>query len=196
MSHIENNELASQLARLRAARARMGMRSAPKPIVIPEPKDIVQTPIQRLVSPLEAANRKRAMVREAARREKAERDRVRMEADATALLNARLAGNQKIWAIILATAKQFALPSEELLSDRRVAKVSLPRQVAMYLSKELTTNSFPAIGRRFRRDHTTVLHACQKIKALLAKGHPVVTLAIAAIKDALNGGDPDNYWGA
>lgn len=196
MTHLDNPALITQLARLRAARARMGMGSAPKPIVIPEPKDIVQTPIQRLVSPLEAANRKRAMMREKARREKEERDRVRMEADATALLNARLAGNQKIWAIILATSKEFGLPSEELLSDRRAAKVSLPRQVAMYLAKELTQHSFPNIARRFRRDHTTVLHACQKIDALLAKGNPTVTLAVAAIKDALNGGDPDNYWGA
>jgi chromosomal replication initiator protein len=43
-----------------------------------------------------------------------------------------------------------------------------PRQIAMYLSKLLTPHSLPEIGRRFGGDHTTVLHAIQKIQGLIA----------------------------
>jgi hypothetical protein len=57
----------------------------------------------------------------------------------------------------------------DLRSQRRTQPVTFYRQIAMYLCKELTTNSLPAIGRRFSgRDHTTVLHAWRKIAPLRA----------------------------
>src|SRR5208282_4802197 len=59
-----------------------------------------------------------------------------------------------------ATCRHFGLSSDELLSSTRTARVAWPRQVAMYLARELTGESLPAIGRHFGgRDHTTVLHA-------------------------------------
>jgi chromosomal replication initiator protein len=65
--------------------------------------------------------------------------------------------------IQLAACRQFGITSEELLSSSRAARVAWPRQVAMYLSRELTSESLPAIGRHFGgRDHTTVLHACRR----------------------------------
>jgi len=55
----------------------------------------------------------------------------------------------------------------DFLSKRRSRSVARPRQVAMALSKELTNHSLPEIGDAFGgRDHTTVLHACRKIKEL------------------------------
>jgi chromosomal replication initiator protein len=55
----------------------------------------------------------------------------------------------------------------DLLSKRRSRSVARPRQVAMALAKELTTHSLPEIGAAFGgRDHTTVLHACKRIKEL------------------------------
>lgn len=55
----------------------------------------------------------------------------------------------------------------DLLSKRRTRSVARPRQIAMSLSKELTNHSLPEIGSFFGgRDHTTVLHACRKIKEL------------------------------
>ena len=46
----------------------------------------------------------------------------------------------------------------------------VPRQIAMYLSKKLTTKSLPEIGRKFTgRDHTTVIHAIKKIEELMSK---------------------------
>ena len=53
-------------------------------------------------------------------------------------------------------------------SARRARNVARPRQVAMYLAKQLTSRSLPEIGRRFgNRDHTTVMHAVSRIAELM-----------------------------
>jgi chromosomal replication initiator protein len=68
-----------------------------------------------------------------------------------------------------ATCEHFGLSSEELLSSSRTARVAWPRQVAMYLSRELTGASLPAIARQFGgRDHTTVMHACRRTSERLS----------------------------
>jgi chromosomal replication initiator protein len=65
-----------------------------------------------------------------------------------------------------AACAHFGVSSQELLSSTRTARVAWPRQLAMYLARELTSESLPAIGRQFGgRDHTTVLHACRKASA-------------------------------
>jgi chromosomal replication initiator protein len=64
-------------------------------------------------------------------------------------------------------AEYYKLRVAELLSKRRSRSVARPRQVAMALAKELTTHSLPEIGDAFGgRDHTTVLHACKRIREL------------------------------
>lgn len=61
----------------------------------------------------------------------------------------------------------YNLPCCDLVSNRRCRSVVRPRQIAMLLTKELTSQSLPEIGRFFGgRNHTTVLHACRKIKQL------------------------------
>ena len=68
-----------------------------------------------------------------------------------------------------AACAHFGLTSEELLSTSRRPHVAWPRQVAMYLARELTGESLPAIGRQFGgRDHTTVLHAHRRTTARIA----------------------------
>ncbi|HEY6528818.1 MAG TPA: chromosomal replication initiator protein DnaA [Cellvibrionaceae bacterium] len=65
-------------------------------------------------------------------------------------------------------AEYYKIKVADLLSKRRSRSVARPRQVAMYLAKDLTNHSLPEIGDLFGgRDHTTVLHACRKIKELL-----------------------------
>jgi chromosomal replication initiator protein len=65
------------------------------------------------------------------------------------------------------TAEFYKLDLRDLHSKERSRRVARPRQVAMYLSRELTMRSLPEIGRRFGdRDHTTVLHACRRIEEL------------------------------
>jgi len=64
-------------------------------------------------------------------------------------------------------AEYYKIRVAELLSKRRSRSIARPRQVAMALAKELTTHSLPEIGDAFGgRDHTTVLHACKRIKEL------------------------------
>lgn len=75
----------------------------------------------------------------------------------------------------------YGIKTSDLLSSRRLKTLTRPRQVAMYLCKELTTKSLPEIGRRFGgRDHTTVLHAVKKVQELRAAdqdfAHDLATL--------------------
>ena len=64
-------------------------------------------------------------------------------------------------------AAAYGTTEKALLGTSRLRPVLLPRQVAMYLARELTGLSLPRIGVAFSRDHTTVLHACRKIEAEL-----------------------------
>lgn len=69
-----------------------------------------------------------------------------------------------------ATAEAFGLGLDELLARDRTPKVAFARQVAMYLSRELTDEGLPAIGREFGgRNHTTVLHAWRRISEVVDK---------------------------
>ena len=64
-------------------------------------------------------------------------------------------------------AEFFKLKIADMYSKRRPASIAVPRQIAMYLSKELTQKSLPEIGYAFGgRDHTTVLHAVRKIQSI------------------------------
>lgn len=65
-------------------------------------------------------------------------------------------------------AQHYRIPVDAMKSKVRTARLAFPRQVAIYLSRELTKASLTQIGQRFGgRDHTTVIHACQKITNLL-----------------------------
>ncbi len=72
-------------------------------------------------------------------------------------------GPASITDIQTAVSQHFGVSREELLSSARTARLAWPRQLAMYLVRELTSESLPSIGRHFGgRDHTTVLHACRR----------------------------------
>ena len=83
-------------------------------------------------------------------------------------------------------ASHFNLNLEELLSPRRSRSLARPRQIAMYLAKQYTTNSLPDIGRKFsNRDHTTVIHAVKKIDELIQKDNEIKENIIAIKKKLL-----------
>jgi len=66
-------------------------------------------------------------------------------------------------------AEHYQIRLSDMSSPRRARAVARPRQIAMYLAKQLTTRSLPEIGRKFGgRDHTTVMHAVRKIEELRA----------------------------
>jgi hypothetical protein len=67
-----------------------------------------------------------------------------------------------------AVAAHFKTTVADIVSRRRTADIVLPRQIAVYLCKEMTLHSYPQIGRRFGdRDHTTQIHSVQKIKGMI-----------------------------
>jgi chromosomal replication initiator protein len=76
-----------------------------------------------------------------------------------------------------AVTERFGLSLAELCGDKRSQNIVYPRQVAMYLSRELTDSSLPKIGKQFGgRDHTTVIHATSKIARLIREDRSVYNL--------------------
>ncbi len=85
--------------------------------------------------------------------------------------NSRLINVESIQNVV---ANYFNLNLREMLSARRSRSLARPRQIAMYLAKQHTTNSLPDIGRKFsNRDHTTVIHAVKKIDELIKKDNEI-----------------------
>jgi chromosomal replication initiator protein len=67
-------------------------------------------------------------------------------------------------------AEHYNMRLTDMSSPRRARAVARPRQIAMYLAKQLTSRSLPEIGRKFgNRDHTTVMHACAKVGELMER---------------------------
>jgi chromosomal replication initiator protein len=85
-----------------------------------------------------------------------------------------------------AACEQFGLSPEELISAGRAARLAWPRQVAMYLARELTEESLPSIGREFGgRDHTTVLHAWRRTEQRISS-NPSSRIAVEELRTRLS----------
>jgi chromosomal replication initiator protein len=88
--------------------------------------------------------------------------------------------------IIKLVSRHYGVSKPDILSERRHRSVVWPRQIGMYLSKQLTARSLPEIGRRFgNRDHTTVLHAIRKIEGVISE-NPRLREEIEDLKKLLN----------
>jgi chromosomal replication initiator protein len=84
------------------------------------------------------------------------------------------------------TAEAFGISVEVLVSASRVGAVAWPRQIAMYLARELTAQSLPAIGHAFGgRNHTTVLHACRRAAERMA-ADPEAFEVVRSLTHSLN----------
>lgn len=83
--------------------------------------------------------------------------------------------------IIKAVSAYYSVSVEDIKSQKRKREIALPRQVAMYLTREMTALSLPAIGDVFGRDHTTVMHSCDKIAEMM-RTTPEMNAAIADLK--------------
>lgn len=80
------------------------------------------------------------------------------------------------------TADHYHINPSDMVSQRKTRRLAHPRQVAMYLSRKMTSRSLPEIGRRFGgRDHTTVLHACRQVEARMAEDQEFAK-TVAALK--------------
>jgi chromosomal replication initiator protein len=117
-------------------------------------------------------------------------DRVLTELYGRAAERAAAAAPPTVDRIQALVAEAFGLTREELLSPNRSARIAWPRQVAMYLARQHTRETLPAIGASFGgRDHSTVLHACKRTADRMGKD-PEAFDAIRAIAEQLAAG-PD-----
>ena len=83
-------------------------------------------------------------------------------------------------------AKYFNINVQDLKSAKRSADVTLPRQIAMYLCRNVAQMSLPQIGKDFgNRDHTTVMHACDKIESEIKDNSKNTKLIVESVKNIL-----------
>jgi chromosomal replication initiator protein len=88
-------------------------------------------------------------------------------------------------ALIQATvADSYGIARDRMKSAARDRPVAWPRQIAMYLARELTGFSLPSIGRMFNRDHTTVMYAIRQVEARIAYD-PEQRADVRALREAL-----------
>ncbi len=83
--------------------------------------------------------------------------------------------------VILAVAAYYGISADEIIGTKRNREIILPRQMAMYLCRNMVDSSLEKIGASFKRDHTTVMHAYQKINQEI-KDSPVVLSAADDLK--------------
>ena len=80
----------------------------------------------------------------------------------------------------------FSIKKADLLGKKRKIQFAFPRQIAMYLCRDLISESYPQIAAAFTRDHTTILHAYEKISKEMEK-NPETARIVNDIKNKLNG---------
>ncbi|MCH4166426.1 MAG: chromosomal replication initiator protein DnaA [Megasphaera sp.] len=72
--------------------------------------------------------------------------------------------------ITKSVCEYYRIPYKELMGKKKTKDITMPRQIAMYLCRELTDNTYPHIGTAFNgRDHSTVMHACSKVAKTMEK---------------------------
>jgi chromosomal replication initiator protein len=111
-------------------------------------------------------------------------------------LHCNRAGVPSVASIKASVCRSFGVPLIEMVSARRSRSIARPRQIVMFISRELTPFSLPHIGRLFGdRDHTTVLHACRQVELRIvedkALAHKVQAI-IAEVKSATDAEKNDN----
>lgn len=88
------------------------------------------------------------------------------------------------------TAAYYGVQVADIESKSRQRNFVLPRQVAIFLTKALLARSYPQIGQRFKRDHTSCVHAVQKITRLM-ETNPDFAVEVEALRQAIR----DTHWG-
>ncbi len=94
--------------------------------------------------------------------------------------------NLSIDTIIKVIAEEYGISSSDIKGKKRTKNIIMPRQIAMYIAREITEFSTTEIGAEFGRDHTTVVHSCQKIEEAIkedSKFDSKIQLLIRNVKD-------------
>ena len=87
--------------------------------------------------------------------------------------------------VLETAARYFGISVASILTDRRTWPLVRQRQIAMFVAWEATGRSYPAVGRAFSRDHTTIIHGTRVIRQCLDAGDPETGEAVMAIMEML-----------
>ena len=91
--------------------------------------------------------------------------------------------------IIDIVAEHFDISASDLSGTKRNSKVVLPRQIAMYLCREMTNVTLKNIGKCLgNRDHTTIMNGCSKIESELSKNNETISSTLDILKKKINPG--------
>ena len=91
--------------------------------------------------------------------------------------------------IMQTVADYYSITVSDLTSTTRRREITVPRQIAMYLTREMTNLSLPQIGQVFgNRDHTTIMHGCEKIAATIKDSSSGMENVVNDIKNLITGG--------
>jgi len=91
--------------------------------------------------------------------------------------------------IMQTVADYYSITVNDLIRQTRRREITVPRQIAMYLTRDMTNLSLPQIGQVFgNRDHTTVLHGCEKIAATIKDSASGMESVINDIKNLISEG--------
>lgn len=113
-----------------------------------------------------------------------------MDAPASVTVIMTQSGFPTIASIIAVVCAKYGVTRTDILSHRRTRNVVVPRQIAIVLAKRLTLRSLPELGRRFgNRDHTTILHAINKISRMRADD-PAFDAELQALERELKPSEP------
>ncbi|WP_026298882.1 chromosomal replication initiator protein DnaA [Deinococcus aquatilis] len=93
--------------------------------------------------------------------------------------------------VLRQVAAHFNMPQDVVRGAGRVREVVVPRQVAMYLIRELTSHSLPEIGQFFGRDHSTVMHAVSKVTEQMGKDTEL-TASVSSLRRQMQGLDEED----
>ena len=93
---------------------------------------------------------------------------------------------KRLKTILRVVCLHFGFTHNELMSPRRDAKLVKVRQIAMFLSYELTSKGYPTIGYFFERDHTSVMHGVKKIARQMQMKDPSVVQDVEYLRDVLS----------
>ncbi len=92
---------------------------------------------------------------------------------------------------------KYGISKEVMRSRDKRKKISRPRQIIMFLARELTNASYPKIGRHFGRDHTTIVHGVKSLRERM-QTNPKVMAHVCECRDAMPSASPEmalrRYW--
>lgn len=182
MSSLQDGSLQDRQRAYLELQRRLGKAAPPRPNIVPFPPAFPPVVITPLVSVIDKeAERKAKLI------EELQAEVVSLSTRMKAMVledQSPLARPSRIKPVVIAVARYYGVTVQDIVCSKRHRKLVHPRQVAMYLARELTGQTYPAIGRVMDRDHATIMSGVRRI-AKLRETDPKLAGEIKELTDCL-----------